>query len=103
MCSAANVFEIVPADNGIWMRSAEDWPTATARLFVRGDSSVRMEARRQGEGFLLEISGPRNQRRTLHATDVTVLMQQQAELEARLIRDGYTLQSSTDRRRFFRR
>jgi hypothetical protein len=59
-----------------------------------------MEARRLGDGFQLTIAGPGKERRTMHFSDLTALIQHHAQIEARLITDGFTLdQFLSDRRR----
>lgn len=83
------------------MSSSELEPN-TAWLYVRGEASVYMEARPIATGFELSVVGPGTDRRTLHAADAATLLKHQAQLGELLVADGYVLQSTGNRRRFFR-
>lgn len=74
--------------------------TPMAWLFIRGSDSVRVEASVDVAGFRLAICGPGKDRQTLHVRDAQALANRQSEIEGRLVAAGFSLNPSTERRRY---
>lgn len=71
----------------------------TAWLFTRGLESVRIvRAATRGGMFHLLIQGPGEATDSREFTDVVACMSYQADLERRLVSEGYSLERFSDRR-----
>jgi len=71
-----------------------------AWLFIRGSESVRIVRTATRTGALhLHIHGPGSNAESHTFSDVVECMQQQAELERRLVSQGYVLEHFTSDRR----
>lgn len=71
-----------------------------AWLFTRGRESVRIEVKAaEAGGGRLTVKGPRSKRGSYDFSDMTALMEHQAQLEAQLVTAGYALEQFTSERR----
>jgi hypothetical protein len=74
-------------------------PIPAAWLYTRGTESVRIDVMRDGDLFVLSVSGPGKRRMLQQCADALAVLDAQLAHEAFLIAQGFTLHDFATRRR----